>query len=366
MVTSYNGYLASPNPADFGGLDNQVVPGTNVKLAPGVRRGEVAFIAFFTAWFWNKYIERLVSPGCWGFAYRQNRNANNLSNHSSATGWDINAPQHPNGVRGTLRGASLVPGKTKEQMLRQLLAFLEGTVRSGIDYTGTPDEMHLEVMDRITIARLAQIVQKIIRTYGNIDQWAGGAVLPDQPDKVSPVFTDQPVASKWHKINMGDVTDLMASGEQVARDQADLIDSGFTVGSGGADGFAGEDTINAIRSLQGALGIKVDGAMGPQTRDAVHKIPSFGLPAGHYYGDVKGPAESHGGINANERAKVDALQDQLIRKGHVGAQRDPNRTTWDDGVFTGPTVEAVKRFQRAEGLGVDGKVGPVTWTRLFR
>jgi len=36
-----------------------------------------------------------------------------------------------------------------------------------------------------------------------------------------------------------------------------------------------------------------------------------------------------------------------------------------DGVFGGNTYAAVKRFQKGKNLGIDGMVGPVTWSALF-
>lgn len=56
----------------------------------------------------------------------------------------------------------------------------------------------------------------------------------------------------------------------------------------------------------------------------------------------------------------------VVRKGHaVNSTRDPNQTTWDDGRYEDATTAAVRRFQTAERLAVDGLVGPMTWTRLF-
>jgi peptidoglycan hydrolase-like protein with peptidoglycan-binding domain len=54
-------------------------------------------------------------------------------------------------------------------------------------------------------------------------------------------------------------------------------------------------------------------------------------------------------------AAVRALQMQLNAKGH---------NVDVDGIFGQQTLAAVKAFQKAEGLGVDGIVGPITWGAL--
>lgn len=55
-------------------------------------------------------------------------------------------------------------------------------------------------------------------------------------------------------------------------------------------------------------------------------------------------------------AAVRELQEALKRLGH-----DPGPV---DGVFGAKTEAAVKAFQRAAGIAVDGVVGPVTWSKL--
>lgn len=191
----------------------------------------------------------------------------------------------------------------------------------------------------------------------------GRGVGPTPPPPPPPA--PAPTPGPWHDIPMGGVTDLYAQGPQVAADQHDLIDSGFPVGASGADGFAGPDTVAAIKAAQFALKVPVDGAMGPQTRDAIHHIPSYGLAGNDVWGPITGPDWQHGGINAFEKQHVAALQGQLIRKGCVPGHTDPATTTWDDGVYGSPTTAAVRTFQQREGITVDGLCGATTWTRLF-
>jgi len=142
METSYNGWTASQNPADFGGIQPLVVAGES--FAPGVRKGDVHTVLGYVAEQMHKRVEPIVRPDWhqqddWGYSYRQNRNAANLSCHSSATAIDYNATRHPNGKRGTFTAAQVAE-------IRKILAEVAGTVRWGGDFTGTPDEMHFEIV----------------------------------------------------------------------------------------------------------------------------------------------------------------------------------------------------------------------------
>jgi hypothetical protein len=54
---------------------------------------------------------------------------------------------------------------------------------------------------------------------------------------------------------------------------------------------------------------------------------------------------------------VEMLQDRLAALGH-----NPGPA---DGLFWRRTCDAVRVFQRARGLGIDGQVGPKTWAALW-
>lgn len=154
MTVSYNGWTASPHAADFGGLDNREVPGApGVKLAPGVRAGDVATVMFSFAALFHAHVEPLESGTCWGYNYRPDtNNPKQLSCHASGTAIDLNAPKHPNGKRGTFTDQQVT-------MIRALLAGYDGVLEWGGDFTGVDDEMHFEIKG--TAAAVAAMAAKL-------------------------------------------------------------------------------------------------------------------------------------------------------------------------------------------------------------
>jgi hypothetical protein len=136
MTTSYNGWPASTDPSKIG-----VAPFTVAgrSFPGGVKSGSVATVLRYVVAQWHLRVESIGDgKDEWGYAYRQNRNANNLSCHASGTAVDVNAMQHPNGKRNTLSA-------TQAATVRLILKEAGGVVRWGGDFTGVPDEMHLEI-----------------------------------------------------------------------------------------------------------------------------------------------------------------------------------------------------------------------------
>lgn len=133
MATSQNGWPVYP---DSTGLNKTFAP---VAFPNGVRPGDVATLLGHVATAIHERVEPLVSGWCWGYNYRPIRGqSTGFSNHASATAIDVNAPDHPQGKRGTWSPAEVAE-------LRKILAECGGVVRWGGDYSGTLDEMHFEI-----------------------------------------------------------------------------------------------------------------------------------------------------------------------------------------------------------------------------
>jgi len=138
MSTSYNGWPASPdkneiNIVPFGDKYGLPFPG-------GVRGGDVAIVLGYVAVQLHERVEPCVAGWDWGYNYRANvNNPATLSCHSSGTAIDYNAPNHPNGAKGTFTSAQVA-------VIRDILVEVGGAVQWGGDYTGTTDEMHFEII----------------------------------------------------------------------------------------------------------------------------------------------------------------------------------------------------------------------------
>ena len=137
-------------------------------------------------------------------------------------------------------------------------------------------------------------------------------------------------------------------GESVKTLQEKLNAKGFNAGS--VDGIFGKNTQAAVMAFQKANGLAADGIVGKLTwaklYDTTAALPAASTTAGTQpmvYRGSRGDA-------------VRRLQELLNKKGFdCGAV---------DGIFGSKTYAAVVAFQKANGLGADGIVGPLTWGKL--
>jgi transglycosylase-like protein with SLT domain/putative peptidoglycan binding protein len=109
---------------------------------------------------------------------------------------------------------------------------------------------------------------------------------------------------------------------------------------GAIDGIAGPLTAQAVRRFQRKAALVVDGVAGPLTRRKLGRLgrPLFG--------------RRHLLLRGSVGWDVSCLEFFLRAKGF-----DPGKV---DGHFAAATARAVRRYQRARRLGVDGIAGPKT------
>jgi hypothetical protein len=191
MATSYNGWPASPDKGEIGVVQSEWFPG-------GAKAGDVTTVLRYVAEQIHHRVEGLVGGTCWGYSYRANANdPSSLSCHASGTAIDYNAPEHPNGVRGTWTDA-------QRGEIYKILDEVQGAVHwlDGVD-GGTADEMHFEIcVDAEALARIASEL--------------GGAPGPQPPtigpDQMFALIQYNGRVYRWNGINRVHVPDETALG----------------------------------------------------------------------------------------------------------------------------------------------------------
>jgi len=146
---SSNGWPASNDRNEID-IKSYQVPGTKVKLA--CAEGAAPLLIGFAAEF-HKLIEPIDEGALddWGYCFRMVRGTTDkLSNHSSGTAIDLNAPKHALGKVGTFP-AEKVP------MIRALST--KYGLKWGGDYVNRKDEMHWEV--NLNPAKAAALIVKL-------------------------------------------------------------------------------------------------------------------------------------------------------------------------------------------------------------
>ncbi|MES2317093.1 MAG: peptidoglycan-binding protein [Pseudomonadota bacterium] len=131
-------------------------------------------------------------------------------------------------------------------------------------------------------------------------------------------------AATWPLVQYGN------NGERVRTIQYLLQQWGYSLT---ADGDFGNGTLTAVKNFQGSHGLGADGVVGNATWPALTIVTQQG----------------------DSGAKVRAVQSQLRESGYNVAV---------DGVFGPGTNTAVRSFQGAKGIGVDGIVGDDTWSKF--
>lgn len=164
-----------------------------------------------------------------------------------------------------------------------------------------------------------------------------------------PVPTARPAtaAASTSFLTMG------AKGAAVEHIQQRLNTWGYNVGR--ADGDYGNITFNQVRNFQRDQGLPVDGKVGNQTLGALNRTPVAkpAAPAPTLDALRSGRAQLTQG---SEGAAVEHVQERLKVWGYnIGRV---------DGDYGKNTFNAVKQFQQARGIEVNGRVGQTTLNAL--
>jgi murein DD-endopeptidase MepM/ murein hydrolase activator NlpD len=135
---------------------------------------------------------------------------------------------------------------------------------------------------------------------------------------------------------------LAAGNPEIAALQVGLRDRGLYGGT--VDGVLGPGTESALRRFQRRAGLPADGVPGKRTRKALGR-----------YG-TRAPLGGRALLLGNRGWDVAALQFALAWHGFPSGAID--------GHFGSHTYEALRKFQRREGIAPDGIAGPATFAAL--
>lgn len=150
--TSYNGWPVG-TPGSVIGVQTYVVPGTSIAIP--LKSGDIATVLIYFADRFNREVQPLLPWQEQGYSYRRNVNNPSVwSNHASGTAIDLNFELHPNTAKNTFSAAEVAA-------IRIILAYCEGVIYWGGDYSRTTDEMHFEINVPPGDVRLTALAAKI-------------------------------------------------------------------------------------------------------------------------------------------------------------------------------------------------------------
>ena len=185
------------------------------------------------------------------------------------------------------------------------------------------------------------------------EDWAQGSLPASTPRTAA---TAAPNAQSWQTstqdYNAGYPVLMMGStGSDVSDLQARLMELGYYTGS--IDGRYASATVSAVQEFQSRNGMTADGIAGRQTQDMLYSgaaVPKY----------VSASSEQNEYLLLKKGAsglEVRKLQGRLAELGYYAGGVD--------GIYGETTVDAVKAFQRNNGLSGDGQAGAQTQSKLY-
>lgn len=145
-------------------------------------------------------------------------------------------------------------------------------------------------------------------------------------------------------------------------EEAQIVLNGLGYDTGSMDGRMGKNTREAVKEFQESIGLKATGYIDRRTWMAIEDImreKDRRELKEDYAIEVRSPYSGEG-YDSKTKLGITTKEIQIALK---NAGFDPGAI---DGRLGPRTQQAVKEFQRAKGLKIDGKVGPQTWAELGR
>ena len=189
----------------------------------------------------------------------------------------------------------------------------------------TTDQAAILAAQKEAAARAAYLATKVTPATSCANCSAAGSTLSPALAPTPATYHAPSIVAGWPQLS------LYTQGEAVTSLQYLLVQSGAALS---VDGKFGSSTDAAVRAFQKSQGFVSDGNVGPQTWKALIVTVQQG----------------------SQGAAVKAVQSQL---------KSRNVAITVDGDFGSQTDAAVRAYQQAHGLVVDGQVGPQTWQPLI-
>lgn len=180
MTVSQNGYRAG----DGSLIATSTIPGTSVRIS--LRKGDITTVLLHFATWFDTHIQLLRQADTGGYNYRPIAGSTSVSNHGSGTAMDLRWNDHPLGAAGTFT-------PPQATAIRKQLAFYEGVIRWGGDYSSRKDEMHFEINRGLSeVSRIATkisqeddmpTVEEIWKTDGLVNTPSNGSDATTNPKR---------------------------------------------------------------------------------------------------------------------------------------------------------------------------------------
>ncbi len=162
------------------------------------------------------------------------------------------------------------------------------------------------------------------------------------------------------KPNTDIVIQWASEGEDVRQYQQRLYELGY-LQKKNVTGTFNQPTVDATKAFQRMNDLKVDGAAGPQSLKLIYSddaINADGMRVGDTIGFIQDTVVSEVLTAGMSGDQVRQVQSRLAELGFLS-------NSFISGVYDEATQQAVRAFQHANGLSVDGQAGSATQSKLY-